>query len=123
MENFVFNGLGCNVMARPQNDQILEPPDNLPIPFFIDFALVASVEPSIAQHFCRLLRPIPVSRENIWPADDDLCVFRELHFYAGDRGASTSRNDGRIRIVHGADSRRLRQSVYLQYGNTEHHKK
>ena len=63
LQHFFFNRLGRNVVSRPKNNQVLDPPDNPPVPCRIHFALVAGVKPAIAQDFGGFLRTVPVSAE------------------------------------------------------------
>src|SRR3954465_13873810 len=77
------------------------------------------MKPPIPQHLAGLLRPSPVARKNIGPADDNLVVVTELHLDAGDCRAYATGN--RIAgIVHGADSSGLGKSVHLKHGNPKH---
>ena len=106
-------------MAGAENNQILDPPHDPPVPRSIHLALIAGVKPSVAQHFRGLLRTVPVARKNIRPAHDDLIVVAQPHLDARNRWPDASRHD-MLRIVHGADRRRFGQTVDLQHGNAEH---
>ena len=107
--NFFFNRLGRNIVSRPQNDQVLNPPDDAPVPCRIHFALIAGMKPAIAQTFGCFLRTVPVSRKNIRPAHDDLFILAQLHFDAADRGPDAPGLDV-ARIIHGADRRSFRSA-------------
>src|ERR1700745_2232072 len=77
--DFLFDRFWGNLVARSENNQIFDPAYDPPISGSISLALIARLKPSIAQHFRRLLRPVPVAWKNIWPADDDLLVVAEFH--------------------------------------------
>src|SRR5579864_1253272 len=66
--DFLFDRFWRNLVARSENDQILDSAYDPPISGSVTLALIASVKPSIAQHFCGLLRPVPVARKNIRPS-------------------------------------------------------
>src|ERR1700751_1180103 len=57
--DFFFDRFWGNLVARSENNQIFDPAHDPPISGSISLALIASVKPSIAQHFCGLLRPVP----------------------------------------------------------------
>ena len=89
-------------------------------PSRIDFALVAGMKPPVAQNFCALLRTVPISRKNVRPPYYDLFVFGKLHLDARNRRTHAARRDV-VRIVHGANCGRFRESVDLQHRDAEHH--
>src|SRR5581483_11992915 len=119
-ENFVLNGFVRNVMAGVQDNQILNAANNFPVANRIDLALVASVEPTIAQNFRGFVRTVPVSGENIRPADNNLAIFGGFHFNSTDGGTNTAgfNVEG---IVHGTDGSGFRKSVNLKHRDAEHH--
>ena len=110
-------------MAGIEDDQILDAADDAPIAAHIYFALIAGVEPAIAQHFCGFLRAIPVAGKNVGAANDDFFVFGELHFDARNGGTHVAGFDGNARIVERAERGGFGESVGLQHGNAEHQKK
>src|SRR5579859_7786699 len=73
---FLFDGLGSNLVAGIEHNQVLDAPDDPPIPTHIHFTLIPGMEPAIPQHSRRFFRTVPISRKNIRPADQDLLVFR-----------------------------------------------
>src|ERR1700722_1219282 len=77
------------------------------------------MKPSVAQHFTRLLRSIPVARKYIWAPHNNLIVIAELHLNTRDRWSDTTGHDAGG-IVHRTDSRGLGQSVNLQHRNSQH---
>src|SRR3954453_6777306 len=77
------------------------------------------MKPPIPQHLGGLLRPSPVARKNIGPADDNLVIVTELHLDGGDCRAYAGGN-WIAGIIHGADSSGLGKSVHLKHGNSQH---
>ena len=61
----------------------------------IHIALIAGVKPAVAKHLRGLLRPAPVARENIRPADQNFVVLAKLHLDAGNGRAHAARIDVR----------------------------
>ena len=49
LQQLVFDRLGRNVVTRTQDNQVLDAPDDAPVPCRVDFALVAGVKPAVAQ--------------------------------------------------------------------------
>jgi hypothetical protein len=88
--------------TRIQNDQILDSADDAPVARRINFALIATVKPSLAQNFRGLLGAIPIAGKNIRPAHQNFLIGADFHFDAGHRRANRARFDV-ARIVHGAD--------------------
>ena len=117
--DFVFDRLRRDLVAGAKNNQILDPPNNAPGASRIQFALISSVKPSIAQNLRGLLRTVPVSGKNIGSANYDLIIFGEPHLDSANRGP-TRPGTSVVRIVHGADAGRLGQPVDLQDRNSEH---
>src|SRR4051794_37828299 len=99
-------------MTRAENDQVLDPTDDPPVPFSIHLTLIAGVEPAIAEDLRRLRRTVPVPGKDIRATHDDLFIFAELHLDPADCRACTS-GDDIARIIHGTDRGRLRQTVHL----------
>ncbi len=60
-QQFIFDRLGRDVVARAENNQVLDAPDDPPVPCRINFALVAGMKPSLAQRPWRF----PVDGSNI----------------------------------------------------------
>ena len=44
LQQLVFDGLGRDVVARTQDDQVLDAPDDTPVPCRVDFSLIAGSE-------------------------------------------------------------------------------
>src|SRR5690242_10760188 len=65
LQDFIFNRLGSNVVARSEDNQILNPPNNPPIAAGIDLALISSVEPAIAQGLGGFIGTLPVPGKNV----------------------------------------------------------
>src|SRR5260370_2393825 len=107
-----FDGFRGNLVTGAENDQILEPANDAPVPRSIHLALVTAVKPSIAQNISRLLRTVPVARKNIWPPDDDLIIVVELHLNPRDCRTDAARGHV-IGILHRAAAGRLRQPQAL----------
>src|ERR1700686_424599 len=110
---FLFQGFRRNLVAGAENNQILDPPHNPPVPRSIHLALIAGMKPSVAQHFGGLGRSIPVARKHVWAPHDDLIVVAELHLNAGNRWSDTSWHD-MAGIVHRTNSSGLGEPVNLQ---------
>ncbi len=109
-------------MAGIQNDEIFQPPGYAPVPIRVHLALIAGVEPAVAQHLPRFSLPVPVAPENIRTTHDDFVVFTEFHLDAGNGRANASGlNMGWV--VQSADARGFGEAVPLQHGNVEHHEK
>src|SRR6266700_2904718 len=77
--DFLFDSFRRDLVARTENDQILDASNDPPVPCSIHLALVASVKPSVAQYVRRLLRTVPVARKNVRPAHNDLVVVANPH--------------------------------------------
>src|SRR5277367_6384619 len=121
--DFFFDGLGRDVVAGIENDQIFQPSADAPVAAGVGRALIAGMKPSVAQGARGFLRAIPVARENIRAAHHDFVVLRDFHFKAGDRWTDVAGFDGRARVVHGADAGGFGQAVDLQNWDLQHFKK
>src|SRR5713226_4082913 len=66
--DFFLDRFGLDVMAGIQDYQVFDAGTDAPIPANVDFALIASVEPSALQGAGSLFRAVPVARENMRPA-------------------------------------------------------
>src|SRR6266436_2987739 len=80
LRDFLLDRFWRNVMSGIQDDQVLDAAADAPIPANVYFALIAGVEPSILQHAGSFFRAVPVARENVRPAHDELFIFCQLHF-------------------------------------------
>src|SRR5690348_954808 len=80
--DFVFKGFRGNLVARPEDDQILDSADDTPVPRSIHFALIAGVKPSVAQGFRSLLRTVPIAWKNIRATHYDFVILAETHLDA-----------------------------------------
>ena len=67
IQQLILDRLRCDVVARPQNNQVLDAPDDAPVPCRVDLALIAGMKPAVAQGFGSLRGTVPVSRKNIRP--------------------------------------------------------
>ena len=118
-----FNRLRRHVVARIQNNQVLDPSADPPISKLVHFTLIAGIKPAIFQYPFGLLGLVPILRKNMRPSHQNLFVFTKLHFNSGNRLAHVPRLHRHRGIVHRADRCRFRQPVDLQYRNPQHHKK
>src|SRR5580704_8479834 len=107
-------------MAGTEHDKILDAPDDTPVPCRVDFTLVSSVKPSVAQCLRGFLGTVPVARKDARAAHYDFVVFAEVHFDAADRWPNPPGLDV-IWVIHRADGSGLGQSIYLQDRNAQHH--
>src|SRR6266446_9247486 len=71
---FFLDRFGRDVMAGIQDYQVFDAATDAPISANVDFALIASVEPSALQGAGSLFRAVPVARENVRTMHDDLFV-------------------------------------------------
>src|SRR5260370_33160193 len=106
-------------MAGIQDDQVFDAAADAPIPADVYLALIAGVEPSLLQHAGSFFRAVPVTRENMRPAHDDLFVFRELHLDSGNCSSDVARLDGQARVIQRANNGGFREPVRLQHGKSE----
>src|SRR5215469_7692044 len=81
--NLVFDRFRGDLVAGAKHDQILDTTHDTPGASGIELALIAGVKPPVAQDFRGLLWTIPVTREDIGPADHDLIAVGEFHLDAG----------------------------------------
>ena len=107
-------------MAGVENDQVLYPTNNFPVPCLVDFALVPSAKPAIAQNFGGFICTLPISGEDVWSANDDFFVFTKLHLNPGNSAADPPRLNV-PRVVHRANGGGLRQPIHLQDRYAQHH--
>ena len=63
---FVFDWLGRELVAGIEHEQVLNAADDAPVAAAVDFALIAGVEPAVANDFCGFLWAIPVAGKNDW---------------------------------------------------------
>src|SRR5207302_8688616 len=105
------------------NDQVLDAPADAPISANVDFALVSGVKPAVLEDAGGFFGAVPVARKNVRAAHDDLIVFGELHFDAGDRSAHVTWLDRHARIIERADAGGFCEPVSLEHGNAEHQEK
>lgn len=105
---FVFDGLGRNFVAGVEDDQIFYAADDAPVAVFVLRALVAGVEPAVAEDCGGFDLAIPIAGENIGAAHDDFFFGGDFHFDAVDRWAHVACINHSIRIVHGTNPGRFR---------------
>ena len=86
-------------MSGIQDNQVLDAAGDAPITANVYFALISGVEPSLLQYAGSFFRAVPVARENVRPAHDDLFVFADLHLDSGNHGAHITRLHGHARII------------------------
>src|SRR5262245_4280679 len=120
MRELVFDGFGRKLVAGIENEKIFNAADDAPVAGGVDFALIAGVEPAIAQYFGGFFGAVPVTGKNIRTADDDFVVFGEMHLDAGDSTADVAGLHREARVVEGAKRGGFREAVSLQDGNAEH---
>ena len=119
-----FNRLGRHIVARIQNDQVLDTSADAPVSQLVHFALIAGIEPTIFQYFARSPRACSNNFGKICGPRTRISSFSaQLHFDPGNRQATHTRLHWQRGIVHGADGGGFRQSVDLQDRNAEHHRK
>src|SRR5260370_34068549 len=104
-------------MAGIQDYQVLDAATDAPISAKVDFALIASVEPSALQGAGSLFRAVPVARENVRTMHNDLFVFSQLHFDSSNHRANVARLDGHARVIQRAKPRGFRQPIGLEHWN------
>jgi len=78
------------------------------------------MEPAITENPGCFFRAIPIARENVWPAHDDLFIFGDFHFDAGNGLAHIAGLGGNAWVVHRADGGGFRQTIRLEHGNSQH---
>src|SRR5260370_7265908 len=110
-------------MSGIQDNQVFDAAADTPISADVYFALIAGVEPSVLQNAGSFFRAVPVTRENMRPAHNDLFVFGQLHLDSGNHRADVARLDGHARVIERANAGGFREPVRLQHGNAEHQKK
>ena len=122
LRDFLFDGLGRNIVAGIEDDEVLDAADDAPIAANVHFALIAGVKPAVAQDARGFFWAVPIAGKDVRAADYDFFVFADFHFDAVDRRthvAGARRDTG---IVHGADAGRFREAVDLENGNAQHEK-
>src|SRR5260370_31760773 len=110
-------------MSGIQDNQVFDAAADTPISANVYFALIAGVEPSVSQNAGSFFRAIPVARENMRPAHNDLFVFSHLHLDSGNRRADVARLDAHARVIERANAGGFRAPVCLEHRNTDHQKK
>src|SRR6266478_272444 len=116
-DDFFLDRFGRYVVPGIQNDQVLDAAADAPISAHVDFALVAGVKPSVMQRAGSFLWAIPVARENVWPAHDDLLIFSELHLDPANGRADVARLDGHARVIQRANPGGFRKPIGLEHRN------
>src|SRR6516164_8700709 len=61
MGELVLDGFGSEFVAGVEDQKILDAADDAPVAAHVDFALIAGMEPAVAEDFGRLLGAIPVA--------------------------------------------------------------
>src|ERR1700687_808887 len=112
--DFVFDGLGRNVVAGGENNQIFDAADDAPISAQVHFALVARMKPAVAEDAGGFFGAIPVAGENVGAADDDFFVVGDFHLDAGNGLAHAAGLYLDARVVQRADGGGLGEAVGLQ---------
>src|SRR6266699_3210610 len=110
-------------MSGIQDNQVFDAAADTPISANVYFALIAGVEPSVLQNAGSFFRAVPVARENMRPAHNDLFAFSQLHLDSGNHRADVARLDGHARVIERANAGGFREPVCLEHRNTEHQKK
>src|SRR5207302_8079103 len=87
---FLLDRFGRNFMPGIQDNQVLDAAADAPIRSNVYFALIAGVEPPLLQYAGSFFGPIPVARENVRPAHDDLFVLADLHLDPGNHRANVA---------------------------------
>src|SRR5260370_5743044 len=110
-------------MSGIQDNQVFDAAADTPISANVYFALIAGVEPSVLQNAGSFFRAVPVARENMRPAHNDLFAFSQLHLDSGNHRADVARLDGHARVIERANAGGFREPVCLEHRHTEHQKK
>lgn len=121
LNQYLFDGLGRHIVATGWNEQVLHSANNFPVAILVLFATVAGAEPPIIGE-CGggRLWLLPVSREDIGPANLDLVAIAESHLHALE-GRSNAAGDDTLRwAVHRDDRRGLGESVDLKHRDSKH---
>src|SRR5262245_27885153 len=121
-QDLFFDRFWRDVVARIEDDQILDATDDGPIALLVNFALITRAKPTAVESLRRRIGLVPITYEDIRPMNQNFIAFAETHLDAGDRGAYAARREI-ARVVHSADRRRLGQSVNLQDADAEHREK
>src|SRR5215510_5372403 len=121
-QDLFFDRFWRDVVARIENDQVLDATDDGPIALLVNFALITRAEPTVVESLRRRIGLVPITREDIRPMNQNFIAFAETHLDAWNRGTYAAGREI-ARVVHSADRRRLGQSVNLQDADAEHREK
>src|SRR5208282_1227116 len=111
-----------DVMARIENDEVLDAAGDPPIAARVRLALIARMKPASFESFLGFGWPLPVARKHVRSAHEDFTIFRERHFHSGNRWTDAAGNYV-IRVVHGANRGGFGKAVNLKNRNSDHHEK
>src|SRR5262249_36756962 len=100
-------------------NQILDPPDDTPVPCRIHLSLITGVKPAVIDGLSGFLRTVPVAGKDVGSTRNNLAIPIHLHFDATDGRTNTPRYNVSW-IIHRADRSRLGEPIHLQHRNPEH---
>ena len=68
---------GCENVFSASDDHVLQPINNVQVPFVIKDACITRIHPTVLQCSCRFLRLIPVAQHGVWATHYDLARYTD----------------------------------------------